>query len=116
MRVFIVKHNEKLLGGAYCLVQPGRALYTYYYCGIRDYHRRIYPTHLAILAAMEYALDNNIPLIDFMGAGKPDEEYGVRRYKAEFGGQLVEHGRFIKILNPFLYHLGRIGVKLISKV
>jgi hypothetical protein len=116
MKVFIVKHGGSTIGGSFCLVQPGRTIYTYYYCGLRDYHKRIFPTHLAILAAMEYAIDNNIPVVDFMGAGKPDIDYGVRKYKSEFGGKLVEHGRYIKTLNPFLYNLGRIGLKVMSRV
>ena len=50
-----------------------------------------------------------------MGAGKPDKAYGVRNYKLAFGGDLAEHGRFINILNPILYKLGKIGIKLLSK-
>ena len=61
---------------------------------------------------IEYANKNNIPLFDFMGAGKPDEQYGVRDFKARFGGELVEYGRFLKINNPFLYAIGRFGIKL----
>ena len=51
-----------------------------------------------------------------MGAGSPDENYGVRDFKARFGGELVEYGRFKKILNPILYEAGKIGLKFISKV
>jgi serine/alanine adding enzyme len=116
IKVFAVKHDEKIIGGSFCPFLPAKAIYTYYYCGLRDYHKRIFPTHLAVLAAMEYAIDNNIPVIDFMGAGKPDLDYGVRKYKSEFGGTLVEHGRFIKVLNPFLYNLGKLGLKILSKI
>ena len=77
MKVFAVKHGEKVIGGSFCPVLKGKGLYTFYYCGLRDYHKRIFPTHLAILAALEYAVDNNIPTVDFMGAGKPDLDYGV---------------------------------------
>ena len=50
-----------------------------------------------------------------MGAGKPNESYGVRDFKAKFGGQLVEHGRFLLILNHVLYQIGKIGVSLMKK-
>jgi lipid II:glycine glycyltransferase (peptidoglycan interpeptide bridge formation enzyme) len=46
-----------------------------------------------------------------MGAGKPDEPYGVRDFKAEFGGELVERGRFLCIRKPLLYKIGTLGVK-----
>jgi len=41
-----------------------------------------------------------------MGAGKLDEEYGVREFKEKFGGKLVEYGRFICVNNRLLYQLG----------
>jgi len=116
VKVFVVKHNGKIIGGSICPFLENRAIYTYYYCGLRNYHKRIFPTHLAVLAAIEYAIDNNIPLFDFMGAGKPNDKYGVRDYKSQFGGELVEHGRFIKILNPFLYQIGKLGIKVLSKI
>ena len=52
-----------------------------------------------------------------MGAGKPgDGGYGVRDFKAEFGGKLVEYGRFKCILSPVLYRIGEIGVNIIKKL
>jgi lipid II:glycine glycyltransferase (peptidoglycan interpeptide bridge formation enzyme) len=60
---------------------------------------------------MQYAAENDYPLFDFMGAGSPDQPYGVRDFKAEFGGELVEHGRFLCIRKPMLYWIGKMGVK-----
>ena len=114
LKVFVVMHEEKIIGGSFCPVLPGKGLYTFYYCGIRDYNPRIFPAHLAILAALEFAIENNIPKVDFMGAGRPDVEYGVRKFKLEFGGGLVERGRFLKVLTPFLYNLGRSGLKVLK--
>jgi len=50
-----------------------------------------------------------------MGAGKPNEEYGVRDYKSQFGGDLVAFGRYLKVLNPLLYRVGKVGLKILSK-
>ncbi len=109
-RVFVVKHGETVIGGAFCLVLESRGIYTLYYCGLRNYHKKIFPTHLAVASAIEFGLENGLQLLDFMGAGLKDEPYGVRQYKAEFGGELVEHGRFIKIFNPALYKVGKWGL------
>lgn len=114
LKVFIVTHKNKIIGGSFCPVLHNRGLYTYYYCGLRNYQRQIYPTHLAVFAALEYAIENNIPVVDFMGAGNPDIDYGVRQYKLEFGGELVEEGRYLKILNPFLYNIGKVGLKALK--
>lgn len=116
IKVFIVKHENKTIGGSFCPILANKSIYTFYYCGIRNYHKRIFPTHLAILAAMEYAIDKNIPMMDFMGAGKPELDYGVRRYKSEFGGELVEHGRFSFVLNPLMYYLGVLGMKVLKRI
>jgi len=64
---------------------------------------------------IEFAIDNGLKLVDFMGAGKPDQKYGVRDFKLQFGGDLVEHGRFKQINNKFLYNLGIFGLKILSK-
>ena len=66
--------------------------------------------------AIDYANKNNIEYFDFMGAGKPDQDYGVREFKSKFGGELVEFGRFVKILNPMLYNFGKLSLKILSKI
>jgi len=114
-KVFIVEHENTIIGGCFALYTINGRIYTYYYAGIRDYHKKIYPTHLAIWGAIEFAFRNNLSGIDFMGAGKPDTKYGVREYKLEFGGELVEYGRFLIIANPLLYEIGKIGVNFFKK-
>lgn len=106
MKVFSVTDQDTIVGGSFCLVSGIDAIYTFYYCGKRNYKPRTYPSHLAVLAAMEYGMQNGMKFLDFMGAGKPGEEYGVRNYKMEFGGDLVEEGRYLKVENKFLYMLG----------
>lgn len=116
MVLTVVKHNNKIIGGAFCPYLKNKSLYTFYYCGLREYNKKIFPTHLAILAAIEFANKLNLNCIDFMGAGKMENDYGVRKYKMEYGGQLVEHGRFIKVLNPLLYKIGKLGLKILAKI
>ena len=51
-----------------------------------------------------------------MGAGAPgDGGYGVRDFKAKFGGELVEYGRFKYVCNPVLYAIGKLGVAILKK-
>ncbi len=111
-KVFVVRHNNRVIGGSICLVQPGRAIYTMYHCGLRHYARKIYPTHLAVLAAMDYAVNNNLQKVDLMGAGIKGREYGVRVYKKEFGGIQNEYGRFRFVSDRVLYATGKILLSL----
>jgi lipid II:glycine glycyltransferase (peptidoglycan interpeptide bridge formation enzyme) len=113
-KIFIVVHNQRIIGGSFNVFYNDLSICTLYYCGIRDYHKRIFPTHLAIMGAIDFAIQNNLKLVDFMGAGRPDEEYGVRDYKLQFGGDLVEHGRFIIILKPLFYRLGKLGLRILK--
>ena len=57
-------------------------------------------------------LEANLKILDFMGAGLEGQEYGVRKYKLEFGGELVEYGRFRKVNNKFLFIIGKMGLRV----
>ena len=106
MKVFAVKDGERIVGGAFCVVLKNEAIFTFYYCGVRDYKPKTYPTHLAVLAAVDYGIKHGLKYLDFMGAGQPEIEYGVRKYKMEFGGELVEEGRYLLVTKKLLYRLG----------
>lgn len=110
----LVVHEEKIIGGIMCPLLPGRALYEFYVCGLDREYRELYPSIMATWAAMQYAGMNGIPLFDFMGAGSPDSDYGVRDFKAKFGGTIVEYGRFRKVYNPLLFAVGRTYIRLRS--
>lgn len=111
-KYLLVKYNDETIGGIMCPILEGMAIYEFYVCGLDSEYKNQYPSVMATWAAIEYANQNNIPVFDFMGAGKPDEEYGVREFKARFGGERVEYGRFLKINNPFLYKFGKLGLKI----
>jgi serine/alanine adding enzyme len=50
--------------------------------------------------------------LDFGGAGRPDEPYGVRDFKAKYGGQLVDFGRDVWSSAPVRLRLSRGGYSL----
>lgn len=115
-KYFIVWHDRKIIGGIMCPILAGRALYEFYVCGLDDEYSELYPSVMATWSAMEYAVQNAVPLFDFMGAGKPGEHYGVRDFKARFGGEPVEYGRFLKIRKPLLYRIGKAGLKIMKHI
>ena len=110
-KYILVELDGQIVGGTACVCLPGKAVYEWYACGLDNCRDDIRPLSVAIWGEMQYAAENGYPLFDFMGAGKPDEPYGVRDFKAEFGGELVEHGRFLCIRKPLLYWIGKMGVK-----
>lgn len=107
----LVKHQDKVIGGMMCPILNGKAMYEWYVCGLDELYKEQYASVMATYAAIEYAKANQIPLFDFMGAGIPNEPYGVRDFKMEFGGEVVEYGRYLYVRNPLLYWIGKMGVR-----
>ncbi len=114
-KVFVVKANDKIIGGHFCLVDKN-IIYDWYGCGLDKIYNDYAPSTMVVYAALQYGARHNMKYFDFMGAGTPSKVYGVRDFKAQFGGELVEYGRFIKILNPILFWIGESGMKIISKL
>lgn len=115
-KFLLVKYEGKVIGGMMCPIFAGKAIYEWYVCGLDEAYREQYPSVMATYAAIEYAKQNGIPLFDFMGAGEPDKPYGVRDFKMEFGGELIECGRYLYIRKPLLYKIGKIGVNILKRV
>jgi serine/alanine adding enzyme len=110
----LVLYKDKVIGGIMCPVLENKTIYEFYICGLDEEYKEQHPSIMATWAAMEYAAENKIPAFDFMGAGKPDENYGVRDFKARFGGEIVEYGRFLRKMNPVLYRAGTRAVRFLS--
>ena len=114
-RFILTEYQGRIIGGTVCVELPNRTLYEWFACGEDGVYNHIYPSCYATYLGIQYAAESGSQIFDMMGAGKPDEAYGVRDFKAKFGGELVEHGRFLCIRKPLLYWIGKMGVKLLKK-
>ena len=114
-KYLLVLYNNQVVGGSICMTLKNHGVYEWYACGKDGMYRNIHPSSVTKHIGMKYASDNGYKVFDMMGAGKPNEAYGVRDFKAEFGGQLVEHGRFLCVRKPLLYWIGKLGVKLLKR-
>lgn len=75
-----------------------------------------FPVHEILMwHVLKSGSQNGYRLYDFGGAGKPDEKYGVRDFKAKFGGELVNYGRNICIHSPGLFWLSEKGYGLLRR-
>lgn len=115
-KYLLVMFDGQVVGGSICMLLPGHGVYEWYACGKDGVFKNIHPSSVTKYAGMKYACENGYAVFDMMGAGKPDEEYGVRDFKAEFGGELVEHGRFLCVTKPLLYKIGVLGVKILKAI
>lgn len=105
----IVNHKSEIM-------TLGGVVYEWFACGRDGEWKSIFPSSVATYAGIKYAAEHGCERFDMMGAGKPDEAYGVRDFKAKFGGVEVEHGRYLCITKPLLYKVGVLGVKLLKKL
>lgn len=115
-KFLLVRYQNKIIGGTCCVCLKGHAVYEWFACGEDGVYKNIYPSTIATYAGIKFASQNGYRLFDMMGAGKPQEGYGVRDFKAKFGGVLVEDGRFLHVLNPILFAIGKIGVNIMKKL
>ncbi|GJM31922.1 MAG: hypothetical protein DHS20C18_09230 [Saprospiraceae bacterium] len=115
-KLFVVKHEEQVVGGILCPIFNDTIIYEWYVCGEDGLIKGLHPSVLATWAPIEFGLKNNYSHFDFMGAGKPDQDYGVREFKARFGGEEVGYGRYEKIVNKSLYKAGKLGLKLYQSI
>lgn len=113
-KYFLVEYENNIVAGIMCPVFDKKCIYEWYIAGEDGLHEGIYPSTLATWAPIDFALENGIDSFDFMGAGKPDEDYGVREFKATFGGELVNNGRYTRINNRLLYQVGKLGIRLLK--
>lgn len=74
------------------------------------------PNELLVWHVLRWAAQHGYRMYDFGGAGRPDEEYGVRRFKAKFGGALVNYGRDVHRHAPWRLAVSRVGYALYQRL
>lgn len=115
-RLLLIEYQGRIIGGTVCVEQANKCVYEWFVCGEDGVYPHVYPSSYATYAGIKYAAEHGCARFDMMGAGKPDEAYGVRDFKAKFGGTEVEHGRFLCITKPLLYKIGVLGVKILKSL
>ena len=76
---------------------------------------RYVPNELLIWHILEWGAQNGYRFYNFGGAGKPDEDYPVRDFKAKFGGQLVSFGRNTCVHAPGRLWLSKRGYQILRR-
>ena len=114
IKLFLVRYKDEYIGGIMTPIYKG-AITEWYVCGSRA-HSKLYPSEMATWHPIEWGSENGYHTFDFGGAGNPNEEYGVREFKRQFGGQLVNYGRYKKIHSPIKMSIAEKGFKIYKKI
>jgi len=112
--ILLVVFNEKIIGGMLCPVFEKQEMYEWYIGCLDDKMKqhKVYPSVLLTWEAIQYAATHGYKRFNFMGAGEKGKPYGVRDFKLQFGGNLVDAPRYIFVHKPLLYRLGKLAVRL----
>lgn len=82
----------------------GETIYAFYIGTTRDKEiLKLRPVDLFYWNVLQWGVENNLKTFDWMGAGSPDKDYGVRKFKLQYGGETYEMGRYEKIYSSMFY-------------
>jgi serine/alanine adding enzyme len=110
IKFFLVKYGDEYIGGIMTPLYNG--VITEWYITSSRRHSKLYPSDAITWHPIEWGADNGYSVFDFGGAGIPEKEYGVRDFKKQFGGELVNWGRYLKIYAPKKMWIAQKGLEV----
>lgn len=113
LRILLARHQDVDIGVLLLLLHKG-VIYYWYTGTLREY-AEYRAGDLLVWHTLELGRRAGLKLFDFGGGGRPDEEYGVRDFKAKFGGDLVNFGRNVCVHAPARLKLSTAGYQLVRK-
>jgi serine/alanine adding enzyme len=114
MRVLLASVEGVTVGALTLLLHKRVALY--WYTGILRQHATYRPADLLAWRGLQLSRELGMQTFDFGGAGIPQRDYGVRDFKAKFGGNLVNFGRNTRIHAPIRFDLGQAAYRAWRRV
>jgi lipid II:glycine glycyltransferase (peptidoglycan interpeptide bridge formation enzyme) len=87
-----------------------------WYGGVDRSYSAYLPNEMLMWHILAWGASHGYRVYDFGGAGRPGEEYGVRDFKAKFGGDLVNFGRSAFVHAPLRLKLSQLGYRLYQRV
>jgi lipid II:glycine glycyltransferase (peptidoglycan interpeptide bridge formation enzyme) len=109
----LVVINNEIIGGVLAPITAGDTIYYWYVAGLDQEFKECYPSVMAVWSLVLYGLEHNISKLDFMGIGKPNQNYGVREFKLRFSKNILDFGRFGRRNNKLLYPLAEFGFNVL---
>lgn len=85
-----------------------------WYAGSYSKHYSLYPNDILIWETLKWGIENGYTTFDYGGAGEPNKPYGVRAFKQQMGGTLVNYGRYEKIHRCVMYWIGVLGMNCLK--
>jgi serine/alanine adding enzyme len=87
-----------------------------WYSGVDRAYSTDSPGELLMWHVLQWGAQAGYKVYDFGGAGRPGEKYGVRDFKAKFGGRLVDFGRNTRVHAPGMLRWSEWGYGIYRKL
>lgn len=115
-RFFQLSENNEIMISL-CAFKYKHVLYAFY-IGISQnaVFIRKRPVDWFYFEVMKWCMNNDVEYFDWMGAGKPGDDYGVRDFKKQYGGYLVDYGRFKYVHSKIKFFFAELGFKIVQKM
>ncbi len=113
LKVFLARADGRAVGA--CLALAWRDRVIDWYAGTDRQFAAYAPMEALIWHVITWARANGYTVFDFGGAGRPEEDYGPRKFKAKFGGELVELGRNVQVPAPWRLRASEFGYRLLRR-
>lgn len=114
-RIILIRHNGDTIAMSALVVLEGKTVYHLYVAGLDAEHKNLFPSIMAHYSVLAFAAAEGYQQADLCGAGRPEDNYGVREFKSKFGGRIEARGRNRLVLNPLLYRIGAAAVAIMKK-
>ena len=106
-KVFSIFDGSVRIAALFVLIFKNK-IYGYYMGSVNDTEiLKQKPLDLLFWEVFNWAISENLEYFDWMGAGAPGKGYGVRDFKLEFGGELINYGRLEKVNKPVTYNFAK---------
>jgi serine/alanine adding enzyme len=106
-RLVVARLGGEVIGARFVLLHRGRMID--WYAGSDRAFATYSPNEVLVWHVLRWGRQHGYDVFDFGGAGRPDEHYGPREFKAKFGGELVDFGRDVLVHTPMRLRLSRAG-------
>jgi hypothetical protein len=113
MRILVARTGDTPIGVLTLLIAQG--VMTYWYTGTLREYSPLRPADLLVWEALKLGASSGYRIFDFGGGGRPGEEYGVRDFKAKFGGELVCFGRNTRVHAPHRLRFSQTGYQIMRR-
>ena len=115
-KFFMAKYNEKYVSALLILLFKDNIYMWYLGSSQNKKDLSACPNDLLVWHAIEHGIQNGYRVFDFGGGGVPEDTSGWVEFKKQFGGKLVNYGRYTKIHQPKKWWIVKNAFKIYRKI